>query len=150
MTEQELWKEYCKKCHVDEDTPYEAWSFGGDDPDALAQLVADGIKTATASGYDFYKMDDEPLPNVGDLSVILNEAEEAVCVIKETKLYHTRFCEVTKEHAYKEGEGDRSLEYWRNVHKDFFEEEAQEYGISFDDNFNVLCEEFEVVYKPES
>ncbi|WP_406946736.1 ASCH domain-containing protein [Lactiplantibacillus plantarum] len=24
------------------------------------------------------------------------------------------------DHAYLEGEGNRSLEYWRKVHKDFF------------------------------
>ena len=33
------------------------------------------------------------------------------------------FDEVSKEHAYKEGEGDRSLAYWRDVHEDFFAEE---------------------------
>ena len=47
MTEQELWKEFSDKENI-KDLDYEAWSFGGD-PDRLARLVADGIKTATCS-----------------------------------------------------------------------------------------------------
>ena len=34
------------------------------------------------------------------------------------------FDEVDEEHAYLEGEGDRSLEYWREVHERFFTEHA--------------------------
>ena len=44
-----------------EDTPYEAWAFGGD-PDKLAALVLDGVKTATASAYPMYALEKEPLP----------------------------------------------------------------------------------------
>ena len=51
-----------------------------------------------------------------------------------------------KEHAFKEGEGDRSLEYWREVHKKFFRECLEEYGLEFSENMKVVCEEFEVVY----
>ena len=36
-----------------------AWQFGAD-PDHLAQLVMDGIKTATCSGYVFYGEENEP------------------------------------------------------------------------------------------
>lgn len=43
----------------------EAWQFGAD-PDYLAQLVVDGVKTATCSGLIFYEMENEPLPAVED------------------------------------------------------------------------------------
>ena len=73
MREEELWKAYCEKENIDIDTPYEAWEFG-DAPDKLADLVLRGIKTATASGYDLYFIEgaEEPLPQPGDYSVILN------------------------------------------------------------------------------
>ena len=47
--------------------------------------------------------------------------------------------------ASKEGEGDRSLEYWRTVHRRFFTEELQEPGLPFDEKLELVCEEFEVV-----
>ncbi len=73
MRAEELWKAYCEKENIDIDTPYEAWGFG-DAPDQLADLVLTGIKTATASAYDLYFMEgeEEPLPQSGDYSVILN------------------------------------------------------------------------------
>ena len=123
---------------------YEAWSFG-DDADGLAELVKNGVKTATCSALAFYKIEDEELPQVGEYSVILDSAENAVCIIRTTKVYVTTFDAVTKEHAFKEGEGDRSLEYWRTVHRRFFTEELQETGLPFDEKLELVCEEFEVV-----
>ena len=125
---------------------YEAWPFGGA-PDKLADLVVQGIKTATCSAYDLYQISDEPLPKEGDYSVILNSRDEAVCIIKTTRVYVTEFNKVSDEHAFKEGEGDRSLEYWRQVHVIFLTNELAPVHKSFDDSTKVVCEEFEVVYK---
>lgn len=127
---------------------YEAWPFG-EAPDKLADLVAQGIKTATCSAYDLYQISDEPLPKEGDYSVILNSREEAVCIIKTIKVYVTEFNKVSEEHAFKEGEGDRSLEYWRQVHVNFLTNELAAVRKTFDESTKVVCEEFEVVYKQE-
>jgi uncharacterized protein YhfF len=53
---------------------------------------------------------------------------------------------VSEEHAYKEGEGDRSLSYWREVHKRFFLPQMEEAGLSFTDDMLVVCEEFIKVF----
>lgn len=149
MTDKELWQEFCESKQVDIQTGYEAWAFGGA-PDKLAQLVLQGTKTGTASAYELYDLDDsEPMPKEGDYSVILNSKEEAVCVIRTTKLYTKPFDEVSEEHARKEGEGDKSLAYWRTVHEEFFSDCLKEYGRTFDEKMPVLCEEFEVVYRPQ-
>ena len=124
---------------------YDAWSFG-DDADKLAQLVKDGIKTATCSAYCFYEMEEEDLPEAGAYNIILDSDDQAVCIIRTTKVYITSFNEVTADHAFKEGEGDRSLEYWRDVHKSFFTEELKEVNLPFDEEMKLVCEEFEVVY----
>ena len=89
---------------------YEVWAFG-EAPDKLASLVKGGIKTATCSAYDLYEAEDESLPVVGEYSVILDSHDEAVCIIRTEKVYVVEFDQVTAEHAWKEGEGDRSLEY---------------------------------------
>lgn len=123
---------------------YEAWSFG-DDADKLAELVKAGIKTATCSALIFYNSEDEELPQVGEYSIILDSDGDAVCIIRTNSVYVTTFDAVSKEHAYKEGEGDRSLEYWRKVHRKFFEEELKAINRQFDEKLELVCEEFEVV-----
>ncbi len=117
-----LWDAYCRAHHVPS-VDYDAWSFG-DDPDTLADLVFHGIKTATCSLRCLYDLDGEVLPTSGEYSVILNTQGEAVCIIRTTRVFITRFCDVTADFARREGEGDRSLAYWRRVHEAFF-------GMSF-------------------
>ena len=144
MTHQELWAAFRAVC-PDAGEEYEAWAYG-DDPDKLAELTRAGIKTATASAGPLYELEDEPLPEAGEYNVILDSRDEAVCVTRTTRVYTVPFCEVTAEHAYKEGEGDRSLAYWRQVHEDFFRTELAEAGLEFSPDMPVVCEEFEVVY----
>lgn len=125
---------------------YEAWAFG-DDADKLAELAVQGIKTATSSAYALYAIDGEALPEAGEYSVILDSHNNARCIIKTTKVYAASFDKVSEDHAYKEGEGDRSLEYWREVHEKFFTDCLKEAGLTFSPAMEVVCEEFEVVYK---
>lgn len=143
MNATEMWERYCKKSGVHAD--YEAWAFGGA-PDELAELVLNGIKTATASAYPLYEQEQEPLPQVGEYNVILNAKDEAVCVTKTTKVYVVPFREVSADHAYREGENDRSLDSWRAVHRDFFTEEMTAAGLTFGEDMPVVCEEFLRVY----
>ena len=139
MTADELWKKSCLS------GTYEAWSFS-EAPDKLAGLVLQKIKTATCSAYDLYQINHEPLPKAGDYSIILNSKEEAVCIIQTTKVYVAEFKDVSDEQAYKEGEGDRTLAYWRKVHENFLINELASVNKTFSQNTKVLCEEFEVVY----
>ena len=108
---------------------YEAWAFG-EAQDELADLVAAGVKTATSSAYILYEIEQEPLPEAGDYSVILNSRDEAVCIIKTVKVTVLPYDQVPAEFAYKEGEGDRSLNYWREVHEAFFANELAEAGLA--------------------
>lgn len=148
MTAEELWKKFQLEKGISEDD-YEAWQFGSE-LDHLADLVDRGIKTATSSAYPLYEIEGEPLPEPIGYDVILNSNDEAICVIRTTKVYVRKYVEVDAEHAYKEGEGDRSLEYWRRVHEDFFTRELAQYGLKFDEEMKVVCEEFEVVYRARS
>lgn len=148
MTSEEMWRMFCAESDLDPTTHYEAWAFGGA-PDELARLTCQGIKTGTASAYALYELEGEPTPRVGDYSVVLDSRDHAVCVIRDTRCYVAPFREVTADHAWKEGEGDRSLAYWRMVHEDFFKRELAGAGLAFDENCPVFCEEFEVVYCPE-
>ena len=143
MNAAEMWERFCEKSGIKAD--YDDWAFGGA-PDALAELVLNGIKTATASAYPLYEQEQEPLPKAGDYSVILNTKGEAVCIIRTTKVYVVPFREVSADHAFREGEDDRSLESWRELHRDFFTREMNDEGLSFDEDMPVVCEEFMRVY----
>jgi len=144
MTHQEMWAAY-QAANPDAGEDYEAWPYG-DEPDLLAELTRAGVKTATASAEIWYEIEDEPMPQAGEHSVILNSRGEAVCVIRTTKVYTIPFDQVSAGQAWREGEGDRSLAYWRQVHERFFRAELAEAGLAFTFDMPVVCEEFEVVY----
>jgi uncharacterized protein YhfF len=146
MNAEQMWNEFVTGNQIKE-TEYQSWAFGVD-ADELADLVLRGIKTGTASAYPLYEVENEALPKAGDYSIILDSKDEAVCIIKTTKVYIVPFREVREEHAGKEGEGDGSLEYWRKVHIEFFSQNMSEAGRLFDEDMPVVCEEFELVYRP--
>ncbi len=146
MTHQEMWAAY-RRLDPAAGEDYEAWAYG-DDPDLLAELTRTGVKTATAGAGIWYEIEDEPMPRAGEYNVILNSRDEAVCVTRTTRVYTVPFDQVSAEQAWREGEGDRSLGYWRQVHEDFFRAELSEAGLAFAPDMPVVCEEFEVVYPP--
>ena len=119
----------------------------GAEQDLLAHLVVTGEKTATASAYPLYELENEPLPKVGSYSVILDSKNNAVCIIQTKKVTVVPFCDVSAEHAYKEGEGDKTLDYWREVHEKVFTQWLNECGLKFTKDMKVVCEEFSVAYK---
>lgn len=55
------------------------------------------------------------------------------------------FVDVTAEHAAAEGEGDISLDYWREVHWQFFSHESAAAHYQFNEHDLVVCELFQVV-----
>ena len=147
MTAEEMWNQFIAEKKIC-DTEYEAWAFG-DAPDVLAELVLKGIKTGTSSAYPLYELAEEIIPQADEYSVILDSKGNAVCIIKTTKVEVLPFKDIDETHAYKEGEGDKSLAYWRQVHRSFFEKCMKKEGLVFDENMLVVFEEFEVVYDGE-
>ena len=146
MTAAQMWAAFAAAC-PDAPETYEAWALGAE-ADALARLVLAGIKTATSSAYPLYALRQEPLPRAGACDVLLDAAGRAVCVLRTTRVYVVPFHQVTAEHARREGEGDRSLESWRRVHADFFTRALAREGLAFTPETPVVCEEFEVAYRP--
>ena len=144
MTPEQLWNEY-KTINPAIGDDIDAWAFGVE-PDQLADLVLKGEKTATASAYDLYQIDGEPIPQAGTFDVILDGQGQAVCIIKVTKVTVVPFNQVSAEHAFKEGEEDKSLAYWRKVHEEFFTEWMAEAGLAFSEETGVVLEEFCKVY----
>ncbi|EOP31365.1 MULTISPECIES: ASCH domain-containing protein [Bacillus] len=121
-----------------------AWQFG-DSPNYLAQLVIDGIKTATCSCHTFYELENEPLPTTNDYSIILNSQDKPVAIIKTIEVTVTPMNEVSEEFAIAEGEGDCTYNYWRDTHVRFFTKELNEFGFTFSEDMLLVCERFELI-----
>ncbi|WP_017415885.1 ASCH domain-containing protein [Clostridium tunisiense] len=128
---------------------YTSWYFCDNERSAnnLAELVREGTKRGTTGLYDLYKIDNEELPLVDSYSVITNWNGIAQCIIRTKKVTILPFKDVNEELANIEGEGDKSLRYWKKVHMDFFTRELKEFDMYFSQDMSVVFEEFEVVYK---
>ena len=127
---------------------YEVWHFCDNkrSADQLVQLVLQGIKTATCGMVWSYEAEGEKLPEKGDISIITNWEGEPVCIIETTQAQIKAFNEVGDRHAYEEGEGDRSLEYWRKVHWEAFSRECAALGKEPGEDMPLLCERFRVLF----
>ena len=127
---------------------YEAWSFCDNEEAAneLGDLAKTGVKTATCSLVWEYEAENEELPKVGDISIITNWDGEPLCIIETIEVQVKAFNEVEKKFAYDEGEGDRSLAYWRKVHWDVFSKECFAIGREPTETMPLLCERFRVVF----
>lgn len=129
---------------------YTAWGFGNSPEmaDELGALVAAGTKKATASSIWVYEDTDEPEPYPGEISIVLNGKDEPICIIETVELSVKPFNEVDEAFAADEGEGDKSLRYWREVHTAFFTRECKSIGKRiFNETMPVLCERFKLIYK---
>jgi len=121
-----------------------SWQFGGI-PDELAQLVKDGVKSATCSLHLHYELENEPLPKVDDYSIVLNSKDEPVCIIRTSNVKIVPMNKVPFDFAYAEGEGDRTYDHWRKVHIEFFTNELKEIGREFSEEMLLVCERFELI-----
>ena len=78
--------------------------------------------------------------------MILLDSGEAAGVICNTKVTLVPFDEVSAEHAFREGEGDRSLAYWKKVHREAFTPDYEAAGKLFDEHGLCVLEEFALLY----
>jgi len=120
------------------------WAFGHtkQEADELCALVVDGKKTATSAA--LYHFEEEPPPEPGDKAVILDGSNRPRCVIEFTAVEPAVFDEVDAKFAFDEGEGDRSLAYWRKTHQEFFSREGY-----FASDMLLLCQHFRVIERLE-
>lgn len=127
---------------------YQAWYFcdNEESANALGALVVAGIKTGTASLVWEYEAEDEQLPQAGDLSIITDWAGRPLCIIETTAIEVKPFYAVDADHAHAEGEGDRSLAYWRAAHWDYFSRTCGAIGRAPAETMPVVCERFRVVF----
>jgi len=112
-----------------------------------AELILRGEKQASCSMEYWYSHEGETMPVVGHLQVVTNWQDEPVCIVEITSVSTCPYEQVTAEFAAAEGEGDKSLEWWRNAHWKFFSLECEELGIEPKQDMLLVLERFKVVHK---
>jgi uncharacterized protein YhfF len=142
---EEFWAEFVAATGID--GPYEAWAFADAVPDLateLALLVRDGPKRATVGPLAEYEDGTEAasMPVVGSLSVVLDGEAFPICVIRTTEVEVRRFGDVDEAFAWDEGEGDRTLAWWRQAHMWFYFEQ----GTRIDEDTPMVLERFELLW----
>ncbi|MDX2029683.1 MAG: ASCH domain-containing protein [Blastocatellia bacterium] len=127
---------------------YEAFYFGDSETLAneLADLVLAGKKRGTAASVWSAESEGKRLPRPGDLSIVINWSGEPLCVIETESVNVAPFNEVQADFAAAEGEGDGSLEFWREAHRRYFSRECLAAGREFSESMLVACERFKVLY----
>lgn len=131
---------------------YQAWGFGNtpEMADELGALVAAGTKTATCSLLWEHESDGDPVPKPGDLSLILDGAGQPLAVIETTEVTIRPYDQVDDAFAYEEGEGDRSLAYWRDAHWRFFTQVCRALGREPAADMPLVCERFRLLHRFEA
>lgn len=126
--------------------PPAAWAFGAtpDHADGLLSLVVAGTKTATASSLWDYEHAGDALPQVGELSIILDGSGAPRALIQTTDVVVVPFGEVTAAHAFAEGERDRTLASWREIHERYWTEHS-EGPRGYEPDMPVVCESFRLL-----
>ena len=136
------------------DSPYRTKTYvaegWGDNPalaDQLGALIVQGTKTATCSAVWEWEAEGNPIPREGLITIALDGRSEPMCIVETVEVTFRNYNEVDAEFAREEGEGDLSLNYWREAHRIFFSRVLRKIGREFSEEMPLVCERFRVIYK---
>lgn len=125
----------------------ESWGDSPELANELGDLIYRDIKTATCSALWEWEAENKPIPQDGQITIVLNGNGEPLCIVETTDVTVRKYNEVDSDFAQAEGEGDFSLEYWRQAHRNYFSRTLPKIGREFSEEMPLVCERFKVIYK---
>jgi uncharacterized protein YhfF len=133
-----------------DDLPVAEFAFPGPLRDQLVAAILSGVKTSTSGLALEYEREQEPLPEVGGQSAVVDSAGRRVAVIEMTEVRVIRLADVDLQHALDEGEGYKSVAEWRAGHEGFWHsaevrEELGDPDFTVDDDTPVVAQRFRLV-----
>ena len=154
MTEERVeayWQKFLSA--LPKNSPYHTKTYSkggyGDSPklmDELIQLVLIGKKTATCGSLWEWGAEDKPIPIAGDVWVELDGSGNPICITETVGVTIRKYNEVDADFARAEGEGDLSLNYWREAHKNYFSRVLRKIGKEFSEDMPLVCERFNLIH----
>jgi uncharacterized protein YhfF len=143
----EFWEKVKKEKQLQGDF-VDAWAFG-DNPelkDELLNLILEGKKRTSISLLKESEIEGYPPDEVGQYNIILDGRDKPVVVIKTVSVTNGKLEDITEEHAYLEGEGDRTRETYLTEHIKYYTRIGESLGFKFDTELDVEFVRFELVY----
>ncbi len=117
------------------------------DANECLKLVLSGTKRATSHSLLGLQMRKERLPKIGDFTIITDWNGNARCIVRTVAVRLKPFFSIRESYAKIEGEGDKSLDYWKKTHWDYYIRELEPYGRRPVNSMIIVCEIFEKVYE---
>lgn len=115
--------------------------------DELGALIVGEIKTGTCSALWEWEAEGNPIPEAGYITIVLDGRGEPLCIIETVEVSVRKYNEVDADFARQEGEGNLSLDYWREAHRNYFSRVLRKIGKEFSEKLPLVCERFRVIYK---
>lgn len=109
-------------------------------------LVLSGLKTVFSYPLEVWRLEKRAVPESNQHIVLLDSQGTAVAVIQLLDVQTHPFEDVPESFAHKAGEGDRSLDTWKENQKPFFKRVLDEHALEFNTKVDILCVEFELVF----
>jgi uncharacterized protein YhfF len=133
-----------------DDLPVAEFGFPGPLRDKLVGAILSGAKTSTSGLLAEYEQANEPLPEVGQRSAVVDSAGNRVAVIEVTDVRVIRVGDVDLRHAIDEGEGYETVQQWRTSHAEFWHstdvrDELGDPDFRVDDDTLIVAERFRLV-----
>ncbi len=116
------------------------------DANYCAKLVEKGIKKATTHSLLGLQLRNERLPKIGDFRIVTDWDGKAKCIVRTTAVQLKPMFSIDENYAQIEGEGDKSLTYWKQTHWDYYTRELKPFNCTPKESMIVVCEEFEKVF----
>lgn len=145
-----LWGDYLDK-HLEHDfvdmPQVDYFSNIEQDANECAELVKQGIKRATSDSLLGMQYRKETLPKIGDIIVVTDLEGKAQCIVRTTKVTLKPFFAIDAAYAQRQGEGDKSLAFWKKAHWEYYTKELEPFGRVPRESMIVVCQEFKMVFR---
>ncbi len=121
----------------------------GDSPELkqeLLELILEGKKRASTTLVRESMLEGWPEPEVAQYNIVLDGDDEPAAVIRTVSVRRCRFSEVDEEHAYWEGEDERTLDAYIREHTKYYTRIGRRLGFEFTPDMEVILDRYELVY----
>jgi len=119
--------------------------------DDIADMAVEGLKRGTCHLAMQFEHDKVPMRQVGDYWIVVKTDGTPVCVVQIIAIEQLAFNRVGPVFAASEGPEDGGIPShtrWYALHKEYFEEQCDRWGVPFREDHPVVCESFITVYSP--
>lgn len=145
----ELWEAFIRQNPEYKDKELGEWfNFCDNEKEAkvCAQLTKDGIKQASSTSLWWFEKNHADLPEVGNIYVVTDWYKIAKAIVEVVKVEQVPFNKITEEYADIEGEGDKSLKYWKDTHWAYYTREMEEFDEKPTEDMLIVCEQFKTIF----